>query len=473
MVFTMGMMPQDAYYYFYSEHLSLSYFDHPPGVAVMLWIFTKVLGTEVWSLKLTDFLVTGLTLWSLYHLARRFLSRTRSTITVFIFGSTLMMTDVSIVATPDVPLLLFWTLSLIAMHDALHKNSMGYWVLAGLLAGVAFDSKYTALFLPIALIGFLILSKQYRKYLLSWQLLAFIVSFGLAILPVVVWNIEHDFASFQFQSGDRVSSMLAFKLRPVYFIAVIGHQMALLLPVLALAMGVVFWKLARKSWKLRLIPDDDTLFLLVFSLPLLVSFLGIAWIYWVKINWMFPAYIAASVLVMRYLKTRWMRWQMWTALVANVLLMIQIVFYPINIQSDDTYWGWEKLVTEVRQLKKQYPDHFIFSADGYKTTAVLNYYLDEKVFAANVIGEHALEYSITDPDLSHLKGNNALFIDSRKMTSQFDDVYVPPESLSRYFDQLHVLPPITLTNTQGKALRQFIVVACRNYKGIAPDKMHD
>jgi len=24
-----GLMPQDAYYYFYGENLSLSYFDHP------------------------------------------------------------------------------------------------------------------------------------------------------------------------------------------------------------------------------------------------------------------------------------------------------------------------------------------------------------------------------------------------------------------------------------------------------------
>jgi len=26
----MGLMPQDAYYFFYSEHPALSYYDHPP-----------------------------------------------------------------------------------------------------------------------------------------------------------------------------------------------------------------------------------------------------------------------------------------------------------------------------------------------------------------------------------------------------------------------------------------------------------
>ena len=43
-VFAMGIMPQDAYYYLYSEHLDFSYFDHPPMVAYMLRFFGLFLG---------------------------------------------------------------------------------------------------------------------------------------------------------------------------------------------------------------------------------------------------------------------------------------------------------------------------------------------------------------------------------------------------------------------------------------------
>ena len=35
----MGLMPQDAYYFFYSENLALSYFDHLPAVAYILCFF--------------------------------------------------------------------------------------------------------------------------------------------------------------------------------------------------------------------------------------------------------------------------------------------------------------------------------------------------------------------------------------------------------------------------------------------------
>ena len=457
-------MPQDAYYFYYSEHLSLSYFDHPPGVAVMLWLFTKVLGTEVWSLKLTDFIVTCGTLWLIILLSRRFLSDVRSRNVVFVFGSTLIITDLSIVTTPDIPLLLLWTLSLILIHNAIRRPDLMTWLLAGLTAGLAFDSKYTAVFIPAGLICYLLLSKQYRRYLISWQFPVFLLSFSVAILPVVIWNAEHEFASFQFQSGDRVASMLQFKLRPMYFIAVIGHQMVLLLPILAIAIGVVYWKHLKKITRRRILPDDDTLFLLSFSLPIILAFLGISWLYWVKINWMIPAYITASVLVMRYLRVRLITWQMRIAIIAHILLWIQIAFYPINIQSDDTYWGWKKLAVEVGQLQKQYPEHFIFSRDGYKTTAILNFYLDDKIYAANVLGEHALEYSIVDDDLSHLYGRAALFIDSRRIPGEFDTDYVPPDLLSGYFDDITVLSPITLVDKHGKPLRQFAVVECRNYR---------
>ena len=63
----MGLMPQDAYYYFYSEHLALSYFDHPPMVAYMLKAFSLVFGKSVAAVKLTDFIVTLFSFIGFYY----------------------------------------------------------------------------------------------------------------------------------------------------------------------------------------------------------------------------------------------------------------------------------------------------------------------------------------------------------------------------------------------------------------------
>ncbi|HZK63970.1 MAG TPA: glycosyltransferase family 39 protein, partial [Puia sp.] len=70
----MGIMPQDAYYDFYAQHLDLSYYDHPPMIAYLLRLFTSIFGKKVFALKLADSIVTWLTVLAFYRLARRFLS---------------------------------------------------------------------------------------------------------------------------------------------------------------------------------------------------------------------------------------------------------------------------------------------------------------------------------------------------------------------------------------------------------------
>ena len=50
-----GVMPQDAYYYMYSRNMSLSYFDHPAGVAVLLKVGTALLGDTAAAVKLIAF----------------------------------------------------------------------------------------------------------------------------------------------------------------------------------------------------------------------------------------------------------------------------------------------------------------------------------------------------------------------------------------------------------------------------------
>ena len=461
MVFTMGLMPQDAYYYFYSTRPALSYFDHPPGVAIHLWLFTKILGTHPWSLKLANFIVMCGTLAAYYYLARRFLSTSRSLWALCIFGATLVFTDVCIVTTPDVPLLLFWMLALIAIHHALDSRQILPWILAGLLSGLAFDAKYTAFYLPVALAALIYVSRKSHGHQIRFYP-GYLIGFLIAVSPVIIWNAQHDMTSIQFQTGERFSAILEFKFRPQYFAGTLGHLLLMLLPVLGVALIRIGWKYTRRIVAGHL-PNRDTVFLLMFGLPMIAGFVLISWVYWVKINWMLPAYITMSILLIRYLSTRHLYWQQIAAVVANALLLIQIVFYPVPVQSDDTYWGWDQLSSEVRALHTQFPDHFLFASDGYKTTAVLNFFLDTKVYAGNVIGKRALQYSIADRDLTQLEGHSALFFDSQNVMSRFDEAYVPPPELAIYFSGVRVLGEIVLHDKFDRVLRKFAVVECTNY----------
>ncbi|RYE17902.1 MAG: glycosyltransferase family 39 protein, partial [Sphingobacteriaceae bacterium] len=117
-----GLMPQDAYYTFYGEHLAWSYFDHPGMIGYLLRLFTTIFGKSVFVVKLTDFAVTSATLYAFYHLAGLFLSKQKQNLALGLMSSTFLISVLSTISTPDVPLLLFWTLSLIALYHAVFRQ---------------------------------------------------------------------------------------------------------------------------------------------------------------------------------------------------------------------------------------------------------------------------------------------------------------------------------------------------------------
>ena len=108
----MGIMPQDAYYDFYAQHLDLSYYDHPPLIAYLLRFFTSLFGKKVFVLKLADTSVTLLTVIAFYQLAKKFLSGQKALVATVLLISTFMISILSLISTPDVPLMFCWTLSL-------------------------------------------------------------------------------------------------------------------------------------------------------------------------------------------------------------------------------------------------------------------------------------------------------------------------------------------------------------------------
>ena len=286
----MGIMPQDAYYDFYAQHLALSYYDHPPLIAYLLRFFTSLLGKKVFVLKLADSTVTLLFLFAFHRLARKFLSKNKARVATALILSTIMVSILSLISTPDVPLMLCWTISLNFFYEAVFNRKNIYWIWAGISTGLSFDSKYTAIFLIFGLVGFLLLNKSHRKLLFSGWFLVYLLCFAITILPVIVWNVRNDFASFKFQSQGRLNEGLHIDF--VGFAGVIGHQSAILLPFLFFSFIYFIIRICRKyGVSFNRIPNDQ-LFLLSFFIPLFIGFFAVSFIYWVKLNWMMPAYIS-------------------------------------------------------------------------------------------------------------------------------------------------------------------------------------
>jgi 4-amino-4-deoxy-L-arabinose transferase-like glycosyltransferase len=457
-----GLMPQDAYYYFYSTHPALSYFDHPPGIAFVLKLFTTVFGKKVAVLKLADSVVTFFTIVSFYRLSTYFLNGKNVQTAFLLFFSTAMVSVLSLVSSPDTPLILFWTLSLIGLYKAVFLDKKIYWVWSGILMGLAFDSKYTALFLPFGIVLFLLLSNKYRKQLLSPWFWSAPLFFLITISPVIIWNVQNSFASFRFQSSSRVASMSAKGIHIDFFLGVLAHQSGILMPILFFAL--IFF-LVKGIKKIRLTYFNENplrLFLLCFFVPLFAGFLAISFIYWVKLNWIMPAYIAGIIWVSTYFNTKWVRYQLLFSVVIHILVAVEVLFYVVPVRSDDTWFGWNDLAKQVELLKAKHPDAFIFSADDYKTSAVLNFYINEMIYAQNVVGQNALQFDFIGTDLNQLNGKEALFIDSNPMFDNEQKENKIPPSLSGYFDRITELDPILIKNGD-KVVRKFLVYDCINY----------
>lgn len=460
----MGLMPQDAYYYFYGQNLALSYFDHPGMIAYILRLFTTVFGAYPFVIKLADFTVSSLTIYSFYVLAGYFLPERKQKRALVLFVTTALVSILSTISTPDVPLLLFWTFSLIALYKAVFEQKNGYWLFAGLFMGLAFDSKYSAVFLQIGLIIFLILSYRYRHLLLSkWLWLCLTVSL-LTTFPVFYWNYQNHYASFLFQSTGRSQTITQFNLNLKTFFGTVGHQAFILLPVLFLSIATVTYKYARKSVLKFCLPDGKPLFLLAFFAPVFVGFFIISLFYWVKINWMMPAYITGIILVAGFISQKLVRANVIFSAVVHILLAVEIVFYVVPVKSDDTWYGWEQLAGKMKERKKTYPGTFIFSDDNYKTTAELGFYMHQKIYAQNVIGKKALQYDYIGDNLLLLKGGDALFIDSEPGLDDKNRNNEQVIILAKYFLSVRQLEPVVIKKG-NRVVRKFWIYHCKNYKG--------
>ena len=250
----MGMMPQDAYYSLYAHHLDWSYFDHPGMVAYFLYVFEWVFGHNLWSIKLMDWTVSSLGLWVFYLLARQILSKSRALVAAFIWSSSLILSVLSLNTTPDVPLILFWTLALYSAHKALYQGSKVHWWLTGLWMGMAFQSKYTALLLPVGLLALLIIDPTLRVQLKRKEFYLSILIALIIASPIYLWNADHDFASFGFQTTERGSSFGLSKKSFGLLGGFLGSQMLVIYPIVFLSMLSLCGVWLKKLWRDKRFP---------------------------------------------------------------------------------------------------------------------------------------------------------------------------------------------------------------------------
>jgi len=449
------VVPQEAYYLFYARHPALSYFDHP-GILAWALAFPAMLRPPPPILvRLVPFLFAAITLAGALRLARRFVPQAPGG-AVLLLATTGAFSILTVVALPDAPLVAGWTWALCFLAEALLDERRTAWLPAGLCTGLAFDSKYSAVFLLLGAGMLLVLLPRGRRALASpWPWLGLLLA-GAVTAPVWIWNAQHGWASFLFQTAGRVEH--ARGLSPWNLLGLVGSQLVLALPPLLWAWGRVAVRAIPSMLRGALVPEE--LFLAAFSLVpaivLLVVSLGAV----VKPNWPFPLWVAGALWAARCSGPWLLRWNLVASAVVHALVLIELFSYPVRL-GDDTWVGWSSLREQTRA--RLAPGEFVFSSDDYKTTAEL--LLDGKVeaYGRNLLGQPALQFDFVGLDVHALTGRTGLFLDSDPR--RFDDAPSgpPPAPLVARCDRVEEAPPL-LVRRGDRIVRRFRAWRCIGYR---------
>jgi dolichol-phosphate mannosyltransferase len=206
------LLPEEAYYWEYSRHLDIGYLDHPPMVAWLIRAGTALFGQSPFGIRIGALCSGIIASVFTYRLTRNLLGEAgaRAALVLsqalpFFFLSGLLMT-------PDAPLTAAWAASLYYLERALVAGRSDAWWRAGLALGLGAISKYSiALLVPVTL-AFMIWDRKSRRWWSRWEPYAAALVALAVFSPVIIWNAQHEWASFAFQTSRRLAEVPRFSL---------------------------------------------------------------------------------------------------------------------------------------------------------------------------------------------------------------------------------------------------------------------
>lgn len=223
----------EAYYYFWSKHLDLSYYDHAPGIAYLIHFGTGWLGEGMLGVRIASIILSaGMALFIYIFGAALFRSAKVGFVAALLFIVTPAFFIGGIAAAPDIAFGFFWLLASCFLYLAVRREDPRILLLSGFFAGLGLLCKYSMiLFWPAALLY--ILFGRGRGFITTvWPWAAALIGL-LLFLPVLIWNFDHNWASFNYHLFERHAGADLFFGRFEYFI---GGQLLYLSPFIGLGL---------------------------------------------------------------------------------------------------------------------------------------------------------------------------------------------------------------------------------------------
>jgi len=287
---------------------SLGYSKHPPLPAWIAEFAAFLSGGSIWGVYLASYAVVGVCFWAAWRLGCELLSPREAFFAALALEGLVYFHFDACELNHNVLLAGTWALTVLCFFRALRGGRNRAWLALGVCMGLTMLSKYSAGFLFLAMLLFMIFQPAMRGW---WKrpgpYLAGAIAF-LIFLPHALWCLGHQLGPLKHllhQSKLNQHSWWHHVRFPGYFLI---SQLVRLMPVLLILLPLTGWR-----WRLRtLTPDQrfgrDFLLAIVlgpFGLHVLLSLLlGIE----VRDQWGYQLWTFAGIVVLFFVETDAANW---------------------------------------------------------------------------------------------------------------------------------------------------------------------
>ena len=367
---TTELLPDEAYYWVYSQYMSWGFFDHPPFVAVWVtisdFLFTDELGVRFFSSISFSLLIYLVWITIDHPLKKKF-----TWLFIVLVFSTALLNVYGFITTPDTPLLFFFALFLWSYKEYLtQRNTVSYIILSLAITGMMY-SKYQG----ILIVFFIFLS--------NWKLVKdykiWLVCLGALVLyiPHIHWQYVNDFPSVKYHLYERASvATYTFEYTLMHFvnaIAILGFTFIVMYK--AFFKGIKSNDLFHKG--LNYIISGFFIFFLI------ASFRG-----HVQAQWIAPIILPLILITFNYLVENNTQLKLFNYLaIANIsiILFVRIIIanegiIPVKLD----FHGNKQWTLKVKELTKGSDKLFI---NSFQNASIYWFYTKEKThYQKNYLG---------------------------------------------------------------------------------------
>ncbi len=420
----------EAYFIVWGKHPDYGYYDHTPMVGWWLTGLLQFGDQPVW-LRMPTILVTTLIGWIIYRLVLPY-GKTNAVIGAGLYW----LAPVHLIApliTTDTPLIFFAFLSGVSFYKAQRHDSAAWYLLSGVLLGLAFYSKFFAGLLGIAYVLYILLfvRRGIRPYL---GILIIVIGTLPFIALNLTWNYHHCWDNYLFNLQNRTSDA-SFSLWK--FITYLLMLLYLITP------PIIFYLLRKPVAVVQQIRRGNLgVFLALFMLPIaLFALLSLGKN--IGLHWLFSFYpflFIGVVLLLHFGQLRVCFYFMWGFALLHVVFVIVFSFMlPGYFKDNEKVYKSLVYTTHTKELLKlvgSQRQHFQLATPSYSQSAILGYHAREHVIVFGNGSYHGRQDDIVT-DLQTLNGKGIAIV------SYSDDV----KQYAKYFNSfVHVILPVQGTN---------------------------